>query len=194
MLGVGWLFFGQVVTRRQMAGTLLSIAGVLVVLCQGNWHHLAGLRLVAGDIYVLLATLAWAVYSWLLARPQEPGAIRQDWAAFLLGQMAFGLMWSGVFTAGEWAVTDAHIVWGWPLAAALAYVVIGPSILAYRCWGLAMQRVGPSVASFFSNLTPLFAALMSLVLLGEAPHAYHAVAFVLIVAGIVVSSPPRARA
>jgi drug/metabolite transporter (DMT)-like permease len=44
------------------------------------------------------------------------------------------------------------------------------------------------VAAFFLNLTPLFAALMSAAFLGEAPHWYHAVAFVLIVAGIVVSA------
>jgi drug/metabolite transporter (DMT)-like permease len=77
---------------------------------------------------------------------------------------------------------------GWPLAAALAYVAVGPAILAYRCWGLGVQRVGPSIAGFFSNLTPLFAAVMSAAFLGELPHLYHGVAFLLIVAGIVVSS------
>ena len=51
-----------------------------------------------------------------------------------------------------------------------------------------MQRVGPNVAGFFANLTPLFAALLSAAFLGELPRLYHAVAFVLIVGGIVVSS------
>jgi drug/metabolite transporter (DMT)-like permease len=68
-----------------------------------------------------------------------------------------GLAWSGLFAAGEWAADPAH-PWGWPLAAALAYVAIGPAILAYRSWGLGVQRVGPNIAGFFSNLTPLFAA------------------------------------
>jgi drug/metabolite transporter (DMT)-like permease len=44
------------------------------------------------------------------------------------------------------------------------------------------------MAGFFANLTPLFAALLSVVLLGELPHLYHALAFMLIVAGIVLSS------
>ena len=64
----------------------------------------------------------------------------------------------------------------------------GPAILAYRCWGLGVQRVGPTIAGFFTNLTPLFAALMSAAFLGEPPHLYHAIAFVLIVGGIMVSS------
>jgi drug/metabolite transporter (DMT)-like permease len=51
-----------------------------------------------------------------------------------------------------------------------------------------VQRVGPAIASFFSNLTPLFAALLSAALLGEAPQLFHAAAFALIVGGIWVSS------
>ena len=59
--------------------------------------------------------------------------------------------------------------------------------LAYRCWGMGVQRVGPAMASFLSNLTPLFAALLSAAFLGELPQRYQALAFVLIVGGIVVS-------
>jgi drug/metabolite transporter (DMT)-like permease len=189
MLLVGWLCFGQRVSRRQMAGALLSIAGVLLVMSRGQWALLAQVRLVPGDIYVLLATLSWAFYSWLLSQPKEPAAIRQDWAAFLMAQMVFGLGWSGLFSAGEWALVDgAHISWGWPLVTALLYVAIGPAILAYRCWGIGVQRVGPAIAGFFSNLTPLFAALMSAAFLGEPPQIYHGLAFALIVGGIVVSS------
>ncbi len=188
MLAIGALCFGQRITRRQVAGAVLSIAGVLLVLSRGQWALLVQIRLVPGDVYVLLATLAWAFYSWMLSQPKDPPAIRNDWAAFLMAQMVFGLGWSGLFAAGEWALTDARIVWGWPLAAALLYVAIGPAILAYRCWGVGVQRVGPNIAGFFSNLTPLFAALMSAAFLGEWPQLYHGLAFLLIVGGIVVSS------
>ena len=188
MLGVGALCFGRPVSRRQVAGALLSVAGVLVVLSRGQWALLLEVRLVPGDIYVLLATLAWAFYSWLLSQPREPLELRGDWAAFLIAQIFFGLGWSGLFAAGEWALVDAQIRWGWPLAAALVYIAIGPAVVAYRCWGLGMQRVGPAIAGFFTNLTPLFAALLSAAFLGELPHLYHGLAFLLIVGGIVVSA------
>ncbi len=188
MLATGALFFGVQVTRAQLLGAGLSMAGVLVVLARGDWAQLMQLRLVTGDLYMLLATAAWAWYSWLLTRRDEPAAIRSDWAAFLMAQVVFGLAWSGAFTAGEWALTDARITWGWPLAAALAFVAVGPAVLAYRCWGLGVQRAGPAVAGFFSNLTPLFAAMMSAAFLGETPRPFHALAFALIVGGIVVSS------
>lgn len=188
MILVGALFFRQRITPRQMVGAVLSIAGVLVVLSRGDWDLLVQVRLVPGDFYVLVATAAWAFYSWLLIRPGDPPAIRGDWAAFLMAQMVFGIGWSALFAAGEWAGGDSHIEWGWPLVAALAYIAIGPAVIAYRSWGLGVQRVGPTIAGFFSNLTPLFAAVMSAAFLGELPHLYHAIAFVLIVGGIVVSS------
>jgi drug/metabolite transporter (DMT)-like permease len=188
MMLTGWMFFGAKVSHRQMIGAALSIAGVLLVLARGEIRHLLELRLVAGDMFMILATIAWSIYSWLLTRPIEPAAIRGQWASFLLAQVGFGVIWSGAFAAGEWAIGDAHIQWNWTLAAALAYVAIGPAVIAFRCWGAGVQRAGPSVAAFFSNLTPLFAALMSSAFLGEAPHLYHGAAFLLIVGGIVVSS------
>jgi drug/metabolite transporter (DMT)-like permease len=188
MLGFGALFFGHRITGRQLLGVALSIAGVLVVLCRGDAAQLARVHFVKGDLFMLLATAAWSIYSWLLTRPGDPPEVRSDWAGFLMAQLVPGVAWSALFAAGEAAVTTQKIQWGWPLAAALAYVAVGPAILAYRSWGLGVQRVGPNIAGFFSNLTPLFAALLSAVFLGEPPRLFHALAFVLIVAGIVVSS------
>jgi len=188
MLAVGAVFFGVSVTRRQFTGAALSMAGVLLVLSRGEWSQLLALRLVPGDVFMLLATISWSFYSWLLVRTSEPASVRADWAAFLMAQLVFGLGWSGAFAGVEWASGRTHIVWGWPLAAALAFIAIGPAVVAYRCWGVGVQRAGPAVAGFFSNLTPLFAALMSAAFLGEAPRLFHAAAFALIVGGIVVSS------
>ena len=188
MLAIGRLFFDAKVSRQQLAGVVLSIAGVALVLARGDLAQLARLRLVPGDLYMLAASICWAWYSWLLSRRAEPDAIRADWAAFLLAQLVYGLMWSGALAAGEWAVGGGRLHWGWPLAAILAFVAVGPAVVAYRCWGMGVQRAGPAVAGFFSNLTPVFAALMSALFLGETPRWYHAIAFALIVAGIVVSS------
>lgn len=188
MLAVGALFFHARVTRKQVLGAILSMVGVAVVLSRGRWEVLAQLHLVPGDIFTLGAAASWAVYSWLLAETGVPGTIRGNWAAFLLAQLVFGVVWSGAYAGVEWAVTDAKLVWGWPLVAGLLFIAIGPAVLAYRCWGLGIQRAGPAIAAFFSNLTPLFAALMSAAFLGDPPRLFHAVAFVLIASGILVSS------
>jgi drug/metabolite transporter (DMT)-like permease len=196
MMLVGWLFFGAPLQARQVFGALLSLLGVLVVMTQGQWARALHLQLLPGDGWMLLASLTWAVYSWLLTRHDEAPEIRADWAAFLLAQTVFGLASASVLTGLEWlwlthgapADMPHTIQWSWRLAAVLLFVAIGPSVLAYRAWGAGVQRAGPTVAAFFTNLTPLFAALMSAAFLGETPRLYHGVAFALILAGIAVSS------
>jgi len=189
MLLIGRLFFRQAISGRQLLGAALSIGGVLLVLCRGQWALLQNLHLVTGDLYVLIASMGWAYYSWMLAHPtQESASLRTDWAAFLLAQIVFGLAWSAAFTGAEWALTPAHIDWGWPLISALLFIAVGPAVIAYRAWGAGVSRAGPAVAGFFINLTPLFTALLSSAFLGEIPQLFHALAFVLIVAGIVLSS------
>ena len=189
MLLIGRLFFKVPVSHRQLLGAVLSIAGVLLVLSRGQWEVLLGMRLVAGDLYILIASMAWAYYSWMLVHPTpESASLRTDWAAFLLGQIVFGLGWSAAFAGAEWTLSAAHIQWGWPLVSALAFIAVGPAVIAYGSWGAGVSRAGPAVAGFFINLTPLFTALLSAAFLGETPQAFHALAFVLIVSGIVLSS------
>jgi len=188
MLLVGRLFFKAKVRPRQVGGALLSIVGVLVVLCRGDLQQLAALRLVPGDLYMILATIAWSFYSWLLMQQRDVPAVRADWAAFLLIQVGYGVLWSGALSGLEAATVGIEIAWSWTVVAALLYVAVGPAIVAMRCWGAGVQRAGPTLGSFFINLTPLFTALLSSAFLGEAPHLYHALAFLLIVGGIAVSA------
>ena len=192
MLLIGRVFFGMRISGKQWLGAAMSIAGVMVVLSRGELELLLQVRLVAGDVYMLLASAGWAYYSWMLAHPTtEPPDIRRDWSAFLLAQIAFGLVWSSLFAATEWSLGFGRLQWSWPLAAALLFVAIGPALLAYRSWGAGVSRAGPQVAGFFINLTPLFTAVLSSAFLGEVPHPYHALAFILIVGGIAVSSSRR---
>lgn len=198
MMVVGAVGFGQPITGRQMLGALLSGSGVLLVIAKGQWSTLQQVQLVPGDLLMLLASLAWAIYSWLLAKPpasmQEGRRPDWDWAAFLQIQVMFGLVWAGLCTAAEalWRSTagvPTHYVPATPQAwAAMAFIAIGPSIIAYRGWALGVQAVGPTMAAFFGNLIPIFAALWSAIFLSQHPSWYHPVALALIVCGIAVSS------
>jgi drug/metabolite transporter (DMT)-like permease len=192
MLGIGAVFYGVRPRWADFAGAALSLAGVAVVMARGQWQHLAELHFVPGDLLMILAIVSWALYSWMLARPPASmqGEARPNWgwAEFLLLQTGFGLVWCGLATGVEITLSAERWHWSPAVPAVLLFVAIGPAIVAYRCWGVGVAAVGPAVAGFFGNLTPLFAALLSALLLGEAPQAYHAVAFAFIVAGIVVSS------
>lgn len=201
MMLVGVIGFGQRVTRRQMGGALLSCSGVVLVMSQGSWAQLRAVQLVPGDLLMLLAALLWSVYSWLLVR--KPGSMQGEptwnWAEFLWLQVLFGVIWAAACAGVETAVVQHRHPWpadahGWgTLVFGLIFIAIGPSILAYWGWGQGVRAVGPTVAAFFSNLTPVFAAVWAWALLGTAPQWYHPCALVLIAAGIVLSSARAAR-
>ena len=193
MLLVGLLAFEERPTPRQIIGAVLSIAGVLVVVLRGSLAAVAELHFVAGDGYMLLGVIGWALYSWLLARPPQrlrpPPPEQWNWAESLFVQILFGLV-AAALCAGLEAVWTTHppVAWASPSVwAMLLFVAVGPALIAYRCWGLGVVTAGPAMAAFFANLTPPIAALLSTWLLGESPQAFHALAFALIVAGIVVS-------
>ena len=192
MLAIGAIFYRERPTAQSLLGAVLSLAGVAVVLGRGDLAVLAQVRFVVGDLLMIVAIIGWATYSWLLARPHPSmrGDARPNWswAEFLLIQMMFGLVFAGAAAGAEVLVVGEPIKWsGWVLLAFL-YVAVGPAIIAYRSWGLGVAQAGPEIAAFFSNLTPLFAAVLSAAVLGEAPQLYHGVAFALIVGGIVVSA------
>jgi drug/metabolite transporter (DMT)-like permease len=199
MLAVGTLCFGVHATRRQLLGAAIGLAGVLWVIGRGSLQTLLAVRPVPGDLFMLAAVIGWAFYSWLLAQPPAHmrGSARPradegwDWAGFLLVQALFGLVAAGLFSAGEQLAGAAPIRWGPGVLAALLYVSLGASVVAYRCWGIGVAQGGPALAAFFNNLTPLFAALLSALVLGEPPRGYHVLAFALIVGGIAVSAPSR---
>lgn len=196
MLAVGMLLHGERPTRGQLIGALLGVVGVAVVIARGSLATLLAVQFVAGDLFMLAAVVGWAFYSWLLVRP--PAHMRGSerppwgWAEILLVQIVFGLAASGLLAAGEQLAGAAPIRWSWGVAAALVYVTLGASLVAYRCWGVGVAEGGPALAAFFSNLTPLFAALLSALVLGQAPQWHHALAFVLIVGGIVLGMRARA--
>ena len=192
MLLIGIFFYRERARGVQWLGALLSALGVLTVMLRGDPGQLAALRFVPGDGWMMLAAVCWAFYSWQLARPPrslQPGQRPAwSWAEFLLLQVIFGLFFSGIAVGAEAWVLPGRVNWSTGVGAAIVFLAVGPSVLAYRCWGAGVAAAGPATAAFFANLTPLFAALFSLTLLGELQRVYHGVAFALIVAGIAVSS------
>lgn len=191
MLLIGALFYQQKAQARQMFGAVISLLGVVIVLSRGDLLSILDVKLVIGDLFILLATILWGFYSWMLSHPGKSAERQWHWAEFLLAQVVFGVFWSITFLSYEVALDAVQLeinVWTVLL---LIYIAIGPSLIAYRCWGLGVSAVGPSLAAFFANLIPLFAAIMSAALLGEAPQIFHGVAFLLIVAGILISSKKK---
>jgi drug/metabolite transporter (DMT)-like permease len=191
MLFIGAVFYQVKPSILQMIGAIVSLLGVGIVLTRGDLAALLSMQMVVGDLLIMLATILWAFYSWMLSRPGVSTERQWPWAEFLMAQVTVGLLWTGFFDGFEIAAGHAFIELNWWTASLIIFVAIGPSLIAYRCWGLGVNGAGPTVAAFFANFIPLFTALLSAAMLGEPPQLFHGVAFALIVAGIAISSKVR---
>ena len=188
MLFIGAVFYQVKPSVLQMIGAIVSLLGVGIVLTRGDLATLLSMEMVIGDLLIMLATILWAFYSWMLSRPGSSSERQWPWAEFLMAQVTVGLLWTGFFDGFEIAAGHAFIDLNWWTASLILFVAIGPSLIAYRCWGLGVNGAGPTVAAFFANFIPLFTALLSAAMLGEPPQLFHGLAFALIVAGIAISS------
>ncbi|CAM3796196.1 DMT family transporter [Polynucleobacter arcticus] len=193
MLLIGAVFYEAKPTLLQLTGALVSLFGVTIVLTRGDVASLLSMQAVMGDLLIMLATILWAFYSWMIGRPGKSTERQWPWAEFLMAQVMIGFLWTMLFDSVEIATGNAFIDLNYWTGALILFVAIGPSLIAYRCWGLGVSGAGPTVAAFFANLIPLFTALLSAAILGDPPQLFHGFAFILIVIGILVSSTAQKK-
>jgi drug/metabolite transporter (DMT)-like permease len=182
---VGRAFFSAHIGRAAALGAVLSILGVAWVLLRGEIQNLTHVAFVSGDLFMLFAIGLWSVYTWLLReRPKAMSgysvlALQMIWGlAFAVPMVLAEVLWGG-YPPVQW---DAHAL------GMVVYVALGPALLAYICWQRAVALTGSQLPMFFLNLTPVFAAILAVLLLGEFPKSYHYIGLALIVLGIVLSN------
>jgi drug/metabolite transporter (DMT)-like permease len=181
---IGVLLFGERASLAQALGALVSLLGVLWVMVHGDFARARTIDLDIGDVYMLIATLAWAIYTWV-TRKKRPEV---GMGVLLFAQIVGGLMLALPLAAFESTRPLHPFVFDLKFVAMLAYIAGGASLVAYFCWDRGVARVGAQLPMFFNNLTPVFAALISSVVLAESPEVYHVVGLCLIVLGITLAS------
>ena len=63
IMALGWLFFGQRVSRLQLMGVGISLLGVLAIIARGDPAVLLQLQLNYGDLILLAAMMQWALHA-----------------------------------------------------------------------------------------------------------------------------------
>ena len=108
MLLCSWAIERERASRRQILGMLVSLAGILVILCRGDPRALLQLELNSGDAWILLAMPVWGVYSVLLKRrPLQLGGL----------ELLFVISLAGVLLLSPAAILFAmHAPIRWPSA------------------------------------------------------------------------------
>jgi drug/metabolite transporter (DMT)-like permease len=183
IVALSFLLFRVPLRGAQLFGILLSLAGVVLIATEGRPRMLVGLELNRGDLWILAASLDWALYSVFLR--WRPAGLEPK--TFLTAIIAIGLLPLAVLYAWDLAAGHRFALNATNLAA-IGYVALFPSVLAYVFWNRAVAEMGPNRTGQYLHLMPAFGAALAIVLLGERLQAFHLVGAVMIAVGIVLAT------
>lgn len=178
-----WAIARERVTRPQLVGIAVSVAGALWIVARGDPAVLASLSFQSGDLWMLLAVVDWAIYSVLLRyRPARlPGPV------FLAATILVGLVAITPFLLWELAA-GATVPMTLANLGVVAYVGIFASVVAFTFWNRSVATLGANVTGLSVHLIPVISAVLAYVFLGERLYGYHLTGAALIVAGLVVAT------
>lgn len=182
-------YFGRQLTWTRIFGLFVGFIGVALIVLNGDLYRFFTLQFNIGDLGILIASVAWAIYSVMLKRERLRdlptltlfAAIAAVGALLLVPFVIYEIASTGILPSGSAA---------WISIVSLAII---PGVFAFGSFQMCIKRVGPSVASVFFYLTPAFGVLFAVLLLGETFRTYHAIGLILVVAGVAIASDPFNR-
>lgn len=150
---------GDRVTKRQWLGIGLGFAGVALIV----WHKIDIRAVSVGSFIAVLTGLASLTLGTLYQRKFCPTV---DLRSSALIQFVMSL---AVLAPLSFAFENAQIKWAWPLIGAIAFLVIGASILAVNALHTLMRHGEATRVTSMLYLPPIFAVAMEYLVFGVIP-------------------------
>ena len=180
------VLFGERWSARQALGVAISLGGVVAIVARGEFTALAGLQLNGGDLWVLFATLSWAIYTVCLRwRPAELDPLAMLWTISALGVVAMLPLYAWELATGRTVHLTLIALSG------IAYMGVFATVVAYVFWNRAVQQIGPNRAGPFMYLMLVYTPLLAMVFLDERLQLYHFIGCALILGGIYLAASGR---
>ena len=173
---VAWRWLREPLSGAQWLGVAMGLAGVALVVA----HKIDIQAVTPGAVVAVLISLASVTSGTLYQRVFCPQA--NLWAGAVL-QFALSL---AVLAPLAWAFEGLRIDWSWPMAGAIAFLVIFASILAVNALHTLMRHGEATKVTSLLYLTPIIAVVLEYALFGVAPTALAWVGIVVTSAGVAL--------
>jgi drug/metabolite transporter (DMT)-like permease len=184
---LSFLFFRERIRALQILGLIVSFSGAILVVAHGDLGVLLAFEPNTGDIWIFAGLVAYGVYAVLLRRKPVMTPLGFVAISFLLG----GVMLLPTYLIEHSAGFAVPLTFD--AAAAVLYVTIFPSVLAFICFNRGVELVGANRAALCFPLLPLFGSTMAVLFLGETVAWYHGAGAILVLGGIFLALRPQSR-
>jgi drug/metabolite transporter (DMT)-like permease len=174
---VVWL--GERFAVRQMLGVVVAMAGVMHVIVKGQWAALSAVQWVAGDGWIVLAMVSWALFALLQKKWTSSLSATARLAAICAGGVAVLLP----FAVWEMSL-DTTPAWTWHATGLTLVAALLPGLGAYWLYGWSQKILGASRVAVTLYLGPLYAAVAAWGVLNEPLGWHHLVGAALILPGV----------
>lgn len=175
--------FKEQTSALKILGIIVSMIGAWVVVSRGNVANVLSGSLGPGEIMIMLCVLCAAgftLFSKQILKSLEP-----------MATMAYVSALSAVLLLVP-AIIEMQYV---PLqfmstkfAMALTYLAIGPSVIGVVLYYDSIKAIGPSRASQYLNLMPVFGMILGFVFLGEQISSSLVIGGGLVTTGLYVTN------
>ncbi len=169
----------------QLIGVIITFVAVLLVVSSGNLYALMTLQLNKGDIVMIFACTLYAVYAVGLRKKPKIGALV---LLTFFSYVAFIGSLPGLFYE---TFTSNLVLPGMKGIIILSIIIIFPSFLAQIFFIKGVEKIGPARSGLYTNLVPVFASILAVLLLGELFKLYHFISLILIFLGIYMFEKKR---
>lgn len=187
-----WLIFRLRFAWWQWLGVTVAFAGVAIVVSHGDLATLGSSAIGVGELLMFGCAFSWLVYT-LVGRAmlRRPGALSP--LATTAYACAFGLLLLAAAAAFELPQADWARL-GWPEAAAIVYMGLFGTALAFVWFYEGVKLLGAARATVFGNLVPVFGVALAALLLGEPVLASMVVGGFVTLAGVSLTNLERKSA
>lgn len=163
-------------------GAALSLSGLVWLVSQGNPSSLLTHGLGTGELLMIIASAAYALYGVLTKRW---GIKLSSWDSLYI-QIFFGvILLIPSFVLADDVSLNSHNI-GLVLFAGIAASIIAPAL-----WIQGVMRLGANTTSIFMNLAPVFTAIIAIVALDEQLKSYHLIGGGVVLLGVMLAQQLR---
>lgn len=182
---LGFVALRERLTKTQWFGIFLSFISICFIISKGSLEVLLSFSMNSGDLIMLLGIVFWAIYSILIKIhggkfPVVAGLVMTMLISVII---LFPISFFEVSQNGNF-LTELS----WQSYVGLLYIGVFPSALALLFWYRAVGEIGPSKASVFFNLVPVFTSILAILFLGEPFTLVHLVGGVFVLVGVYLST------